>query len=155
MSQFVTKLAVGDDVRTVAELLNEIDAFYGDEVIESFEERLARVDSTLFGAHPMVYAILARADNGDVVGLATISYLWPAAGSTSSLYLKELFVRPGHRGKGAGKALMQAVFDQADKSGCSRVEWTTDRSNEEAQRFYESLSVAPHDGKIFYRRTIS
>lgn len=34
---------------------------------------------------------------------------------------------------------------------CSRVEWTTDEDNIEAQQFYEKLGVPANPSKIFYR----
>ena len=79
------------------------------------------------------------------------SFLWPAVGLTSSLYLKELYVADDHRGQGIGTLLMQALFEAAAKHGCSRVEWTTDRDNTGAQEFYDRLGVPAHPSKIFYR----
>jgi hypothetical protein len=33
----------------------------------------------------------------------------------------------------------------------ARVEWTTDRDNPAAQRFYAQLGVPVHESKLFYR----
>jgi GNAT superfamily N-acetyltransferase len=56
------------------------------------------------------------------VGFASYSFLWPAAGLTQSLYLKELFVTAKARRQGVGQALMERLIDIAKKAGCSRVE---------------------------------
>jgi ribosomal protein S18 acetylase RimI-like enzyme len=55
------------------------------------------------------------------------------------------------RRAGVGKLLMQHLFDIAVKNDCSRVEWTTDADNREAQLFYEELGVPVSESKLFYR----
>lgn len=39
----------------------------------------------------------------------------------------------------------------AARSGCSRVEWMTDRDNPGARAFYKSLGFEEFEGKIVYR----
>ncbi|WP_433345436.1 GNAT family N-acetyltransferase [Micromonospora sp. CA-111912] len=73
-----------------------------------------------------------------LAGLGTYSFLWPAVGPTRSLYPKELYVAQTARGRGVG-LLMDGLIDVAVANSCSRIEWTTDRDNTLAQRFY-----APH-----------
>jgi RimJ/RimL family protein N-acetyltransferase len=46
---------------------------------------------------------------------------------------------------------MDSLLTVAAKHGCSRVEWTTDRDSEGAQRFYAKLGVPINEGKLFYR----
>ncbi|WP_433345464.1 GNAT family N-acetyltransferase [Micromonospora sp. CA-111912] len=97
----------------------------------------------------MARAVLAW-DAQALVGLGTYSFLWPAVGPTRSLYLKELYVAQTARGRGVG-LLMDGLIDVAVANSCSRIEWTTDRDNTLAQRFYAKIDVAPNDYKIFYR----
>jgi GNAT superfamily N-acetyltransferase len=47
-------------------------------------------------------------------------------------------VAEARRRTGAGRLLMQSLFDLAAKHGCSRVEWMTDHVNAEAQQFYDT-----------------
>ncbi|WP_370221084.1 GNAT family N-acetyltransferase [Kitasatospora sp. MAP12-22] len=77
-----------------------------------------------------------------------------AAGADASLYLKELYLRDGHRRHGVARQLMEAVHAEARAAGCSRVEWTADRENPPALELYEALGVRPHPGKIFYRSAV-
>jgi hypothetical protein len=58
--------------------------------IEPFEQRASQVEQALFGSPPLANVTLAEADN-EILGLAAYLFLWPAAGSTHSLYLKELY----------------------------------------------------------------
>src|ERR1700761_8363960 len=113
-------------------------------------ERAEQVDAALFGDPPAARALLAW-DGSELAGLASWSFLWPAAGLTRSLYLKELYVGQAYRRAGVGKLLMEELYRIAADHGCSRVEWTTDMGNSGAQRFYESLGAAPLTSKIFYR----
>ena len=104
----------------------------------------------LFGTPPLAYALIAR-DEDKPAGLAAYSFLWPAAGVTASLYLKELYVAQAYRRSGVGRILMAGLRDIARRRGLSRVEWTTDTSNQGAQAFYEALDARPLTSKIFYR----
>jgi GNAT superfamily N-acetyltransferase len=139
-----------EDVPAIAELLAELDRFYGATVMEPLEQRTGQIAAMLFGDVPAAHILLAR-DGGEVIGLASYSFLWPAVGLTSSLYLKELYVRQTRQREGIGKLLMQKVCEVAAKHRCSRVEWTTDTSNHDAQRFYEASGVPAYPGKVFYR----
>ena len=141
------------DVLAILRLMREMDAYYGDVSSDSDEVRSAQIGQHIYGATPSATAILAR-DGEDVIGLATYSFVWPAHGTTRSLYLKEMYVLPQWRGKQVGRHLMAAVEKIARDSGCSRLEFTTDRSNLDAQAFYARLGHVPHDAKLFYRKEL-
>lgn len=138
------------DAAGIADLLAELSEFYGAQPAGSPGERARQVSDALFASPAAAYALVAR-DGQDVAGLAAYTFAWPAIGLTRSLYLKELFVASAGRGQGTGRLLMQAVFDTAARLGCSRVEWTTDTGNSQAQSFYAGLGLPVHPGKIFYR----
>jgi GNAT superfamily N-acetyltransferase len=142
--------ATDADTETIARVLAEIEAYYGGaEVAPPLEQ----IRAALFGEVPAATVLLAR-DDGEVVGLASMSRLWPAAGADTSLYLKELYVRDGHRRRGIASELMTAVREEAARLGCSRVEWTADRDNPPALELYEALGFKPHQGKVFYRLSL-
>lgn len=142
--------ATPSDLSDIAVLLEEMDRFYGATDSEPLELQLSQIGDALFGAPPAAYAVLAR-DGSTLAGLATYSFLWPAIGLTRSLYLKELYVAASHRNLGIGAGLMRSVVDVAAKHRCSRVEWTTDTGNADAQRFYDKLGYTTNGSKIFYR----
>ncbi|MGM0347494.1 cyclophane-containing RiPP N-acetyltransferase HaaN [Streptomyces sp. Adlamb9] len=142
------------DVPALAELIEEIERFYGaaDTDIQPLEERLAQVEEALFGSPPLAAALLVEDDAGDLAGLAAYSFLWPAAGSSHSLFLKELYVRDSLRRAGIGARLMEELRAlAAARPGCSRLEWMTDRDNPGARAFYRSLGFGEYEGKIVYR----
>jgi GNAT superfamily N-acetyltransferase len=138
------------DVLVIATFIDEIERFYGEATGEPIEELAHKIGSLIFRQVPVASVLLAF-DEAEPVGLASYSFLWPASGVTHSLYLKELYVRDAYRSQGVGKLFMAALRDIAVAEGCSRIEWTTDRSNEGAQAFYKRLGFEVHDSKIFYR----
>ena len=134
-------------MRELVELLAERERFYG---ISRADPEPTAIEDALFGPVPAGRALVALYD-GEVVGLAAYSFLWPAAGVTRSLYLKELFVRAAARRHGVGRALMRELHAVAVEHRCSRVEWTADTDQPDAQRFYASLGAEPLATKLFYR----
>ena len=131
----------------LADLLAERDRFYG---VTRPDPEPAAIADALFGPVPAGRA-LAAVHDGAVVGLAAYSFLWPAAGVTRSLYLKELFVRAAARRLGIGKLLMRELQAVAAEHRCSRVEWTADTDQPDAQRFYAALGAEVLATKLFYR----
>jgi ribosomal protein S18 acetylase RimI-like enzyme len=138
------------DVAAIVSLLEELDRYYGATTFEPAEEREKTVASLLFGDNPAAHVLLARTGS-DAVGIATYSFLWPAAGVTRSLFLKELYVSQQYRGRGIGRALVRQVCGVAMASGCSRVDWTADRDNPLAEGFYRKLGAPVDATKLFYR----
>ena len=67
-------------------------------------------------------------------------------------YLQDLFTSPEARGLGAGRALIEAVCDQAQAAGASRVYWLTHESNATARALYDKVAERP--GFIQYRRRL-
>ncbi len=145
--------ACREDTEAIASLLEELDRFYGANQVEPFATRLAGIESALFMSPPAAFALLAWADSS-LVGLASYSFLWPAAGVTRSLYLKELYVTERYRRKGVGSLLMQEIFTAARGQNCSRVEWATELENVEARQFYSVIGAPVLDGKLLFRVTV-
>ncbi|MFF9894989.1 GNAT family N-acetyltransferase [Streptomyces longispororuber] len=141
--------ATETDAEVISVILGEIEEYYGGDPAPG---DLEQIRAALFGEHPVAQLLLAR-DEGEVLGFASYSRLWPAAGATASLYLKELYVRAPARRRGVARALMAALRDEAEALGCSRIEWTADSDNPPALALYKALGVQPHGGKVFYRVT--
>jgi GNAT superfamily N-acetyltransferase len=64
-------------------------------------------------------------------------------------YLQDLFTVPEARGQGAGRALIEAVYDRAAVAGASRIYWLTHETNATARGLYDTL--ADRTGFIQYR----
>jgi GNAT superfamily N-acetyltransferase len=148
----IVRAASPDDVPAIADLYEELAHFYGVDV-EPLADRLAQIRAALFGDLP-AGALLLAWDGSELAGAAAYSFLWPAVGMHRSLYLKELYVAAAHRRQGVGKLLMARLFEVAAEHECSRVEWTADDTNMDAQRFYAGLGVPVRTSKLFYRITL-
>lgn len=136
--------------QSIAELFEELDRFYGETVLEPFDDRVQQIKEALFGEPPAAYALLAW-EGAELVGVACYSFLWPAVRVTRSLFLKELYVAQAYRRTGVGNLLMDGLIDIAKRHNCSRVEWMTDLGNRNAQDFYEARGVEVDTTKLFYR----
>jgi GNAT superfamily N-acetyltransferase len=138
------------DLNIIASIMDELDHFYGSTDVPAPEIRMPTIQRLLFNATPAAHVLLARL-NGDAIGLATYSFHWPAEGVTHSLFLKELYVRQAYKRQGIGSALFRAVCGVALEAGCSRVEWTTERTNADAMAFYVAQGANIDSSKAFYR----
>jgi ribosomal protein S18 acetylase RimI-like enzyme len=95
---------------------------------------------------------LALDQDEQIVGMAAYSFLWPAAGTTHSLFLTELFVCQSARRQGVGTRLMDELRAiAAARPSCTRMEWMADRSNPIALSFYRRQGYAEQNGKVCYR----
>ena len=63
-------------------------------------------------------------------------------------YLEDLFTAPDARGKGIGRALIDAGADLARAHNCSRYYWLTEESNRTGQALYDK--IAARSGFIQY-----
>ncbi len=100
------------------------------------EERLSEA---LFGERPAAEALIAEGSVGE--GMEPLGYalFFPTFSSflaSSGIWLEDLFVRPSHRGKGVGGALLAAVAGRVRERGGERLEWAALDWNELALGFY-------------------
>lgn len=102
----------------------------------------AALHGTLFGDRPAAEVLLAEA-GGQPVGLALFFQNYSTFLARPGIYLEDLFVEPAFRGRGIGKALLQAVARLAVQRGCGRFEWSVLDWNVPAIRFYEALGARP------------
>ncbi len=55
-------------------------------------------------------------------------------------YLQDLYTAPAFRGKGVGRALIEAVYEAADERGAPSVYWLTQDFNETARVLYDRVA---------------
>ncbi len=71
----------------------------------------------------------------------------------AGIYLEDLYVRPEHRGKGYGKAILKKLAAIAVERGCGRLEWWCLDWNKPSIDFYLSLGAQPMSDWTVYRIT--
>ena len=108
--------------------------------------------ATLFGERPVAEVVIAEAD-GTPAGFALFFHNYSTFLARPGIYLEDLFVRPGHRGQGIGRALLQHLASLAIARGCGRLEWAVLDWNVDAIGFYTGLGALPQDDWTTYRVT--
>ncbi|MGZ5252449.1 MAG: N-acetyltransferase family protein [Caldimonas sp.] len=94
----------------------------------------------LFGERPVAEALVVEAGSG-VVAFALFFTNFSTFLARPGLYLEDLFVEPGQRGRGIGEALLTRLAELAAERGCGRFEWSVLDWNENAIRFYERMGA--------------
>jgi GNAT superfamily N-acetyltransferase len=67
-------------------------------------------------------------------------------------YLQDLFTDESARGRGVGRALIEAVYQRARVAGSLRVYWQTHETNLTAMTLYNK--VAERSGFLVYRKQL-
>jgi GNAT superfamily N-acetyltransferase len=89
--------------------------------------------------------------DGEPVGFALAFPTFSTFRGQPGLYLEDLYVKPEHRGKGIGKALLARLARLARDRGFGRLEWSVLDWNEPSIGFYRSLGARPLDQWTVYR----
>jgi GNAT superfamily N-acetyltransferase len=104
-----------------------------------------------FDVKEPVHALVAE-EKSQLLGLVHYLFHRATAMIEDTCYLADLFTNDAARGKGVGKALIEAVYAKAKAAGCSRVYWQTHETNAVAQVLYNK--VAERSGFIVYRQPL-
>ncbi len=75
------------------------------------------------------------------VGFALYFHNYSTWRGHAGIHIEDLFVRPEHRGKGIGKALLTHVAAIAVTEGCSRLQWDVLEWNTPAIGFYQQMGA--------------
>ena len=94
-----------------------------------------------------VNAIVAERASG-VTGMANYIVHENTWTLTPVCYLQDLFVDPGERVAGVGKALIDWLLAETKRQGWSRLYWNTKESNYRARGLYDKYT--PHSGFLRY-----
>jgi GNAT superfamily N-acetyltransferase len=109
----------------------------------------------LFGPRPAAEVQIARIDGdfGPAVGFALFCHTFSTFLGRRTLWLEDLYVRPEHRGRGVGRALLRRLASIARERGCGRFEWAVLDWNAPSIRFYEGLGARLMDDWTICRVT--
>ncbi|MER5760896.1 GNAT family N-acetyltransferase [Streptomyces sp. NPDC002082] len=143
--------AVVSDVPVIHAMIRELAEY--EKVPHEARATEEQLREALFGERPAAFAHLAVTEEGEVVGFS----LWFLSFSTwrgvHGIYLEDLYVRPGVRGGGHGKALLRELARICVERGYERLEWSVLKWNEPTIAFYEALGARPQDEWSVYRLT--
>lgn len=95
--------------------------------------------------------VIFAMEEGEEVGFALFFHNFSTFLGRAGLYLEDLYVRPEHRGKGYGKAILEKLASIAVERGCGRLEWWCLDWNKPSIDFYLSLGAEPMVDWTVYR----
>lgn len=128
----------GDDRAAWEALWQGYNTFYERSVEPRVTERLwTRLVEG--GGEPFGFAAEA---GGKVVGLAHYFFVFSTSDWNPRCYMQDLFADPEIRGRGVGRALIEAVYAEADRRDAAQTYWLTQDFNETARRLYDRLARA-------------
>ena len=76
-----------------------------------------------------------------LAGYACLYWTFSSLSAEEIVLLSDLFVAPACRGRGVGRALIEASRNVARERGAGHLEWVTAPDNETAQRLYDSTGA--------------
>ena len=133
-------------------LWNGYNAFYGRSGATALAPEITRMTwARFFDAYEPVHGLVAES-GGRLLGLTHYLFHRSTTAIEPLCYLQDLFTNEVARGKGVGRALINAVYQQARLAGSPRVYWQTHETNLTARQLYDK--VAEHSGFIVYRKQL-
>lgn len=95
--------------------------------------------------------VIFAVEDGEEVGFALYFHNFSTFLGRAGIYLEDLYVKPEHRGKGYGKAILKKLAEIAVERGCGRLEWWCLDWNKPSIDFYRSLGAEPMSDWTVYR----
>ncbi len=133
--------ACDSDVPTLVALLAGLFALEAD--FEPDAVRQARGLGMLLARPAHAVILVARSADHGAVGMVTAQLVVSSAEGALSAWIEDVVVRPDHRGRGIGRALIDAVLEWSRGRGATRAQLLADRSNVPALAFYRRLGWSP------------
>jgi GNAT superfamily N-acetyltransferase len=91
---------------------------------------------------PSEDGMLLGAWSGDeLAGYACLYWHFTSLVPAETVLMNDLYVAEAWRGRGVGRALIEASAEIARERGAHRLEWATAPDNETAQRLYDSTGA--------------
>lgn len=137
------------DADTVVTLVHELAEF--ERAPQECQLTGEQLRTALFGAAPALFGHVAEL-GGAIAGFTLWFRNFSTWRGTHGIYLEDLYVRPQHRGRGLGHALLAALAAECERHGYARLEWSVLDWNP-AVGFYKALGAIPMDGWTVYRLT--
>ena len=128
------------DLEVIEQLIRALAEYerLSDEVV--MDSALLR--RNLFGEHPFAEVLIAE-EGGVPAGFALFFHNFSTFVGRPGIYLEDLFVKPEHRGKGYGKALLARLAKIAVDRECGRLEWAVLDWNQPPSASTRGSALAP------------
>jgi len=148
------RAATGEDAAAVARLLHAFNSEY--EEWTPREEELGRHYRELLEAGELTVLLAGQGPDGfSQFRLRPSHYT-----GLPDAHVEELYVVPALRGRGIGRALLEATMESARSRGATHIELTTGETDAEARGLYESSGFTNREGSpdgprmLYYEREL-
>lgn len=142
------RMATPADVPLVLDFIRKLAAY--EQLSHLVRADEAALHAALFGARPVIEAVLAEVD-GAPVGFAVFYANISTFEGRPGLFVEDLFVLPDARGQGVGTALMARMAAIVRERGWGRMEWAVLDWNKNALEIYEKLGAKPRSQWLLHR----
>ncbi|MGY2129070.1 N-acetyltransferase family protein [Blastococcus sp. SYSU DS0617] len=140
-----------DDVPAVVGLVRELADY--ERALSEVRLTEEQLSACLFGDSPALFGHVATDADGHVVGVALWFLNFSTWRGTHGIYLEDLYVQPGHRGRGLGRELLRTLAAVCVERGYSRLEWSVLDWNTPSIDFYRAAGAVPMDEWTVFRLT--
>jgi GNAT superfamily N-acetyltransferase len=127
-----------EEFEEVVPLIAAYQRFYE---VEEIDEERNRAFFRRFLAPSEDGMLLGARDDGALVGYACLYWHFSSLLAAESVLMNDLFVADSARGRGVGRALIEASAEVARERGAVHLEWATAPDNHTAQRLYDSTGA--------------
>jgi GNAT superfamily N-acetyltransferase len=138
MPSFELRPAQAQDVPAIVGLITELADF--EHLTHLVKVTPETLHPHLFGDKPAAEAWVAEVE-GRVVGFGLFFTNFSTFLGKPGMYLEDLYIQPGFRSMGIGKALLVRLAALAVERGYGRFEWCVLDWNEPAIRFYDKMGA--------------
>jgi GNAT superfamily N-acetyltransferase len=148
VSQLLVRSMAETDYPAWLPLWDGYNAFYGRKDPTALPLTITQATwRRFFDPGEPVFGLVAEA-GGQLLGLCHYLFHRSTTRIEPICYLQDLFTVPEARGRGVGRALIEAVYERAKAHGARRVYWQTQDANSTARLLYDK--VARHHGFLVY-----
>ena len=147
MECITIRTAKPDDISCVCEFVTQLADY--EHLADELEIKSDSFSEYLFGEaeppRPQIF-LAELCDDHDPVGFALFIPIL-----SSTVYLEDLFVSVGCRGKGVGTRLLSGIAKYTIARGANALEWACLKWNKPSLDFYYSLGARPATARSIYR----
>jgi len=148
------RLAGVDDSERIARLLHDFNTEFGEPTpgVEALTEHSRQL------LEQAEMTVLLAGDGPD--GIALLRFRPSVWSGGLEAHLQELYVVPPLRGRGIGRALLEAAIAAAREAGAGGIDLNTGETDTAARALYESMGFSNREGSpdgpsmLFYEREI-
>ncbi|GIL38459.1 GNAT family N-acetyltransferase [Roseiterribacter gracilis] len=150
MNNCVIRPVAVSDYEAWLPLWDGYNEFYGRAGPTALPREVTRVTwDRFFDQNEPVHALVAES-GGRLLGLAHYLFHRSTTAVALTCYMQDLFTSEAARGQGVGRALINGVYEMAQRAESPRVYWLTHETNHTAMQLYDK--VADASGFVVYRK---